>query len=133
MSDSIKGAIIGAVVTALLAGSIQVLAWVFYLGSYTEKINNNSDQLNTLQVKNASLNSRLNLLTNILTRILNNIKITESEKIAIYKEIQETIKDVRALNIADDQSYTSTNYESMVNIYTEELKKLSDSVKPSAY
>jgi hypothetical protein len=122
-SDSIKGAVIGAGITAILSVVLQLLIFAFYSGSYVEKISTNSQQLQYLERDFKQLNTRINLLTILLTRILNSIKIPENEKTAIYNQIQDTIKNIKSEGTFMFASQPEPSYMN-------ELKKLRDSVKP---
>lgn len=133
--ENIKGALIGAGVTVLIA----IATGIFLFGSFNEKINNLSSKLSEIEINNKTLSSSLTLTNNILTRILNHVNISEIEKIAIYGEISKTIKGFSnsATFITTGQSKSTINLDSQEQIkasepeYMKGLKEWGQNIKPS--
>lgn len=130
--NNIKAALIGSAVTLI----IPVLIGFYYLGGVNQQLINLSSKLNNIENSNRALISRLTLTNSILTRVLNHINISENEKIAIYDEINKTIKEFPATVNLTNLGQSTINFDSQDQInalgpeYMKILKKWEQNINP---
>jgi hypothetical protein len=134
--ENIKAALIGSAVTLI----IPVLIGFYYLGGVNQQLNNLSSKLNSIENSNRALSSGLTLTNSILIRVLNHVNISENEKIAIYDEINKTIKELPATvnltslgqaSINDSQDQINTLEPEYIKILKKWEQKISLPLLPS--
>jgi hypothetical protein len=127
--ENIKAALIGSAVTLI----IPVLIGFYYLGCVNQQLNNLSSKLNSIENSNRALSSGLTLTNCILTRVLNHVNISENEKIAIYDEINKTIKELPVNLTSLGQSPINDSQDQINTLepeYMKILKKWEQKINP---
>ena len=131
-NGNIKAALIGSAATLI----IPVLIGFYYLGGVNQQLNTLSSKLNNIENSNRALSSGLTLTNSILTRVLNHVNISENEKIAIYDEINKTIKEFPAAVNLTSPGQSIRNFDSQHQInalepdYMKILKKWEQKINP---